>query len=132
MKDTWHYIGISSDRCNSTFAADREGKGFSNQAMTETVTVPHQQRFEQIKKNLTLLGSKESNFLQVELLFFEALTLSRNYGEDIQENGLLRALKGLQQEQYAKTKSLTNKPSQREQFIRKFIVRLKQILSGKL
>jgi len=132
MKDKWHYIGISSERCNNTFAADREAKRFSNVAMTEAVTIPHQQRFEQIKKNLTLLGNRESNFLQVELLFFEALTLSRNYGEDMQENALLRALKDLQQEQYAKTKSLTNKPSQREQFIRKFVVRLKQILSGKL
>jgi len=100
--------------------------------MIATVTNPHKQRFEQIKRNLTLLGCKESSFLQVELLFFEALTLARSYGEDVQNNALLRALKELQQTQYGKTKVATNKPAQREQQIRKFIVRLKQILSGNL
>ncbi|MGZ3839857.1 MAG: hypothetical protein ACXVMS_18285 [Flavisolibacter sp.] len=97
--------------------------------MTATLSTPHQVRFEEIKRNLGLLGCKESSFIKVELLFFEALTISRTYGEDMHVNPLLRALKDLQYGPYEKTKEVTRKPAQREIVIKKFIVKLKQVLS---
>ena len=89
----------------------------------------HKQRFDEIRKRLTVLGSKESSFLAVELLFYEALTIARTYGNDISENSLLANLKELESEEYKNTKAFFKKNTQREQVIRKFIYRLKEILN---
>jgi hypothetical protein len=86
-------------------------------------------QFEQLKKNLSSMGSKESGFTQVELLFFDALELSKNYGIESGDSSLYNALKNLQQEQYAKANALTRKPAQRELQIKKFIIQFKRILS---
>ena len=97
--------------------------------MAISISRDHLHRFEEIKRTLNILGAKESSFVKVELLFFEALSISRMYGEDAHENPLLAQLKQLQQDQYQKTKEATKKVSQREQHIRKFVVGLKRALS---
>jgi hypothetical protein len=94
------------------------------------ISLDHRKRFEAIKKELSLLGSTESNFLQVELLFFEALSISREYGDDPQANPLLAALRQLQETAYEKTKLPTHKRSQRESLIRRFVLGLKKVLSA--
>jgi hypothetical protein len=99
--------------------------------MITSISTLHKQRFEEIRKTLQLLGCKESQFVKIELLFFEALNISRAYGDDPQHNTLLTALKDLQHNQYEKTKVVTKKPSQREMSIRRFIVDLRKILSSK-
>ena len=99
--------------------------------MTITISQIHQKRFEEIKKDLQALGYREGAFLKVQLLFFEALDISRTYGSDPEQNSLLAALKGVQQDQYEKTKAPTKKPGMREQQIRRFIVKLKNVLSGR-
>ena len=93
------------------------------------LTAEHVHRFEEIKRNLSLLGPRESAFVKVELLFFEALSIAREYGEDPSENSLLAALKEVQNDQYLKTKEATKKVNQREIHIKKFIVKLKRVLS---
>lgn len=95
------------------------------------ITTTDKKRFEAIRKDLSLLGCRESSFLKVELLFFEALSISRHYGEDPGQNPLLAQLKQLQGDAYEKTRAVTAKSRQREQHIRKFIVQLKKALSGK-
>lgn len=97
--------------------------------MSISISRHHQQRFEEIKRDLKVLGHRESTFVKVELLFFEALTISRSYGEDPNENKLLAELKQVQHEQYQKTKEVTKKINQRELNIRKFVVKLKRVLS---
>jgi hypothetical protein len=99
--------------------------------MTTTIN-PLQLRLEEIKKSLANLGSRESSFIKVELLFFDAISLSREIDQDLQENTLFHALKDLQQNQYEKTKEATRKPGQREVHIRRFIVQLKKVLSSKI
>jgi hypothetical protein len=94
------------------------------------ISTTHRQRFEEIKKNLQSLGCKEGQFLKIELLFFEVLTISRNYGSDPEQNSLLAALKNVQHDQYEKTRALTRKAGQRELSIRRFIISLRRILSG--
>lgn len=98
--------------------------------MISSISNLHKQRFEEIRKTLQLLGYKESQFIKIELLFFEALNISRAYGDDPRHNTLLTALKDLQHNQYEKTKVITKKPSQRESSIRRFIVDLRKVLSG--
>lgn len=98
--------------------------------MTLSISIDHRKRFEEIKRRLSLLGNSENNFLQVELLFFEALTISKEYGDDIQTNPLLAALRQLQQIEYEKTKMPTQKINQRVTVIRRFVSAFKKTLSA--
>lgn len=93
------------------------------------VSDTHRKRFEEIRKSLQELGHKESQFVKIELLFFEVLTIAKTYGEDAEKNSLLAALKNLRDDQYEKTKIATRKATEREAAIRKFTVGLKKILS---
>lgn len=85
---------------------------------------------EEIRKKLQLLGCKESQFLKIEMLFFEVIDISKSYGENVGENNLLAALKNVQHDQYQKTQTVTRKPAERELFIRKFVITLRKILSN--
>lgn len=98
--------------------------------MTLAISIDHKKRFEEIKKRLSVLGSTENNFVQVELLFFEAIAISKEYGEDIQTNSLLAELRRLQQSDYEKTKMPTQKINQRVTVIRRFISGFKRALSA--
>ncbi len=96
--------------------------------MTTTISLLHRKRFGEIRKSLTLIGNKEMNFLKIELLFYEVLTIAKDYGDD-DANELLARLRQLEQNEYRKTKVPTAKSSQRETNIRHFISGLKRILS---
>lgn len=98
--------------------------------MKHSLSIEHKRQFEEIKKNLTIIGAKESNFIKVELLFYEAMTVARAYGDDVTDNGLLAAFKQLQANQYQETKALFNKSVQRERVIRRFISSLKTVLTA--
>lgn len=95
-----------------------------------TVTSIDIGRLETMKKQLTAIGSKEYNFIKAELLFYEALEFSRTYGEDMETNELLAALKRVQANEYAHTKELFRKSIQREKVIRQFINAFKSALSA--
>ncbi len=97
--------------------------------MTTTISAEHKQRFTEIKNELSLLGAKEAAFIRVELLYFEALTISRRYGDDEEENGLLAALKQVQANEYAATTAKFAKAIQREKAIRKFVNAFRIILT---
>ena len=98
--------------------------------MTAKISIPHKKRFEEIKKELTLIGSREANFIKVELLFFEAITIAREYGNDIDQNTLLYSLKNLQNTSYQDTKEHLKKSSQQEQVIKRFVNQFKIVLSS--
>jgi len=98
--------------------------------MKNCLSEKHKQQFEDIKNNLAILGAKESHFIKVELLFFEAITIARTYGNDVAGNPLLAALKQLQANQYQETKALFRKSVQRERVIRRFISSLKSTLTA--
>jgi hypothetical protein len=98
--------------------------------MKHPITIEHKRQFEEIRKKLITVGASESNFIKVELLFYEALSVAREYGDDVSENGLLAALKQLQGKQYQETKGLFKKSIQRERVIRRFISSLKAVLTA--
>ena len=98
--------------------------------MKSPITVEHKRLLEEMKKNLTIIGAKESNFIKIELLFYDAITLARQYGDDEADNGLLAAFKNLQANQYRDTKELFGKSVQRERVIRRFISSLKTVLTA--
>jgi hypothetical protein len=97
--------------------------------MITSISIIHRQRLEEIRKTLRALGWKEGQFVKVELLFFEVLAISREYGNDPEQNSLLAALKSIQNDQYEKTKIITKKAGERESSIRKFVVSLRKVLS---
>ena len=98
--------------------------------MTKEISLQHKKRFEEIKKQLTLTGFKEANFIKVELLFYEAIEIAREYGNDTDQNSFLASLKSLQSNHYKATKEYFKKSSQREQVIKKFMNQFKIILSS--
>jgi len=57
------------------------------------------------------------------------LDISKNYTDDLDDNTLLAALKNVQNDQYQKTKIATRKASERELFIRRFVVGFRKALS---
>lgn len=97
--------------------------------MTEKIKNEHKFQLEEMKKSLIVNGSKEENFLKVELLFFESMRLARTYGDDMDDNGFLAALKNLQAGPYQETQMKYNKSIQREKVIRKFANQLKAVFS---
>lgn len=90
----------------------------------------HKQQFESIRKNLTNIGAKESNFIKIELLFYQTISIAREYGNDVADNGLLAALKRVQADEYEQTKVLFKKSAQRERVIRRFISSFKTVLTA--
>ena len=97
--------------------------------MMKEISLEHKHQLEEIRKSLVTIGPKEGTFIKVELLFFDALSLARQYGDDEKENNLLAALRQLQANQYQETKALHKKSSQREQVIKRFMSQLKTVLS---
>ena len=54
--------------------------------MPEPTPKTDKQRFEEIRKSITEIGAKESAFIRIEQLFYEAINISRNYGNDVADN----------------------------------------------
>jgi hypothetical protein len=98
--------------------------------MKRSISPEHKQLFEEMKKELTAIGSKEGNFIKVELMFYQAIAVAREYGDDERENGLLAALKQLQANQYQQTKAFFKKNTQREKVIGRFINSVKTVLTA--
>ena len=84
----------------------------------------------EIRKKLSVFGSKESSFINVELLFYESLTLARTNADDPLSNELLAELKHLESTLYKNTRELYLKTNQKEVAIRRFMVQFKIILAA--
>jgi hypothetical protein len=96
--------------------------------MSYSLSTEHKHYFEQIRKDLSLVGAKETNFVTIELLFYDALKTARTYGNDLYTNHLLAALKRLQANEYMQSKLNFKKSSQRERMIRRFVSQLRLVL----
>ena len=97
--------------------------------MSTTITDSHKQRFEEMRRIIRETGGKETNFSKIEQLFYEAINISRSYGNDIADNKLLALFKKLEAEQYTDTTALFKKGSKREQAIKRFTNQFKIVLN---
>lgn len=93
------------------------------------LTQAHKNRLREISEKLKHQGHQESNFTGAEILFYEAIAIARDYGNDPAGNSLLAELKSLEQNQYRNTQVIFRKGSQREQKIKRFIRELVSVLS---
>jgi hypothetical protein len=84
----------------------------------------------EIRKKLSVFGSKEASFINVELLFYESLTLARNNSDDPLAAELLSDLKYLETTLYKNARELYLKTNQKEVAIRRFMVQFKLILAN--
>lgn len=98
----------------------------------QVIANEHKRFFEEVKKSLVQLGSKEGNFLKVELLFYETLQVARHYGNNPAENNLLAALKQLQQVGFAEAKTKCRKVSAQERLIKRFMAQFRSVLGNAL
>jgi hypothetical protein len=89
------------------------------------IQTEHKQKLAEIYKRLNSLGSKESSFAAVESLFYEAISISRQYGNDLSDNKFLASLKEVELEEYKVTQGHFKKANQREIAIKKFMTRFK-------
>lgn len=96
--------------------------------MQTIISSEHKLELQRIGKSLTTIGSAESNFPRVEILFYDVLTLARQYGEDPKQNNLLAALQELKEGSYQKTKAFFKKSTQCESAIRRFINQFRSLL----
>jgi hypothetical protein len=99
--------------------------------MNVPISASDKNRFDQIRKTISELGCKEGSFLRVELLFYEALGIAKTYGDNLQFNGLLAALKEVQSGVYQNTKLICRTSSQKERHIHKFVVQFKKAIALK-
>lgn len=98
--------------------------------MNQPVSTEHKNKFAEMKKSLIAIGAKEGNFLQVEILFYDAMSIAREYGNEEAENGLLAAFKELQRGKYQQTKAYFKTSVQRETAIRRFNNSLRGVLTA--
>lgn len=82
-----------------------------------------------MRKIILETGSKETTFSKIEQLFYEAMNISRSYGNEVSENKLLALFKKLEAEQYQMTTALFKKGSKREQAIKRFTNQFKSVLN---
>ena len=101
--------------------------GQNQESMTSKIETGKQ--LLEIRKKLSVYGSKESSFINVELLFYESLTLARTNADPL-SNELLAELKTLESTLYKNTRELYLKTNQKEVAIRKFMVQFKIILAA--
>lgn len=88
--------------------------------------------FEDAKKQLTQFGSKECNFLKVEMLFYDTMKVARQYGDDLAENSLLAALKKLQLVGFAEAKTRCSRVTTQERLIKRFNGQFRAVLGSAL
>ena len=93
------------------------------------LTQVHTNRFREISEKLKSQGHRECVFTGAEILFYEAIAIARDYGNDPAGNSLLAELKYLESNQYRSTQVIFRKSSQREQKIKCFIRQLVGILT---
>lgn len=67
-----------------------------------------------IYQQLVPMPTRESNFIGMENLFYSALQLARNYGNDQEQNGLLKDFIEVKEKVYSETQKPYHKSRQRE------------------
>jgi hypothetical protein len=96
--------------------------------MTVQMEAADREKIKAIYKRLTTIGNKESSFAAVESMFYDAINISRAYGNDINTNEFLASLKKIEATEYKHTQTIFRKASQRESAIRRFMQSLRQNL----
>src|SRR5438045_2863181 len=91
----------------------------------KSIEKAQKEELEKMKKRLSLINSKEGNFISAEILFYEAITFSRTLHPEAEENQLLASLKQIQAVEYRSAKELYPKSTMKEKAIKRFISRFK-------
>lgn len=67
-----------------------------------------------IYRQLVPMPTRESSFVGMENLFYSALQLARNYGSDVEQNGLLKDFIEVKENVYKETQKQFSKSRQKE------------------
>lgn len=82
-----------------------------------------------IYRQLVPMSTNESSFISMETLFYSTLQLARNYGNDKEQNRLLKDFLEVKEKVYSETQKLYTKSRQREVTIFHFKAAFKKTLA---
>ncbi|MCU7552665.1 hypothetical protein OCK74_26330 [Chitinophagaceae bacterium LB-8] len=80
-------------------------------------------------RRIRAISSDEGSFIQLELLYYEVLSIARTYGNEINENTMLAGLKQIESNEYKHAQERFKTSSQKIGAIQKFRVAIKKELS---
>lgn len=95
-----------------------------------TISKLHKEQFSDMRKRLVTIGSRESTFTSVEILFYDALAIARSYGPG--DNPLLQSLECLKSAEYTLAMGRFARGAQRERAIKRFITKFKCLLGNSI
>ena len=99
--------------------------------MTDTQTVPYN-RLKAISTQLQSFDCKQSSLVLIENLFFEALSISRNYSQQLSQSHLIDDLLEIKENEYKRTQEYGKTTKAKEAQIRHFRYHLKKALDKSL
>lgn len=97
--------------------------GINNQ-----LTEDHKKSIDLALSRIRTISSEESSFTQLELLFYNVLSIARAYGNNIDENTMLAGLKLIEYNEYKHAQEKFKTSSQRAAAIQKFKMAIKKEL----
>ena len=95
--------------------------------MNKVLSTP-QSRLKEISTKLKSFDCKQSSLVLIEALFFEALSISRNYPQELSKSTLFSDLIRLKENEYKRTQEYCKTIGTKETSIRHFRFYLKKVL----
>jgi hypothetical protein len=93
------------------------------------ITTFDKQTLKDIYQQLVPMPTKESGFTGMENLFYTTLQLARNYGNDLQQNPILKDFMEVKEKVYSETQKQFSKGKQKENSISHFKTAFKKKLA---
>ena len=95
--------------------------------MNKTLTLPYN-RLKEISSQLQKFDCKQSSLVLLENLFFEALSLSRNYADEPGQSTLTYELMQMKENEYKRTQEYGKTIKTQESLIRNFRHKFKKVV----
>ena len=84
------------------------------------LTEAHKKSIDLAIRRIRTLSSCESSFIQLELVYYDVLSIARLYGNEINENAMLAGLKQIECNEYKYAQERFKSSSQKVNAIQKF------------
>lgn len=95
-----------------------------------TLSEEHKRSIDEAIRKIRFMSSEESSFIQLELLYYNVLSIARAYGNNINENPMLAGLKHIEGKEYKNAQERFKTCSQKVIAIQKFRMAIKRELSS--
>jgi hypothetical protein len=90
----------------------------------------HKRSIDDAIRRIRSISVNEGSFIQLELLYYNLLSIAREYGNDMDENNMLAGLKHIEYNEYKHAQEWFKSSSQKVVAIQKFRLAIKKELSS--